>query len=116
MFDTNEISNLDEIISEDSFSDAYKNQIDISTLPIDVVLGESYQKYVDLKEENEIQKQKNEQLKYTIEKVQLEIEERKNQLLDEIRIENEKLKSEADVLESELNALLGKESFSEEII
>lgn len=121
MFNINEISNLDEPILKDNdventISDSSKHEIDVSALPIDIVLGEKYQEYVDLEEKNEVQRQKNEELRSTIKRVQIEIDERKKQLLDDIKSENEKLISEGSLLESELNSLLGIGSSSEEII
>lgn len=116
MSNEKEIIDMDEIIAGDTYKISSMNEIDVSSLPLNIILGESYEEYISLQEENESQKQKNEKLKTTIKTVKEEIETRKNQLLYEMKEENEKLKSETSFLEKELNVLLGKDSFVEEII
>lgn len=116
MLNEKEFLSIDEIISEDTSQNSSIDKIDVSSLPLNVVLGESYEEYITLQEENEAQKQKNEELRTTIKTVKEEIEDRKNKLLAEMKEENTKIKAETSSLETELNTLLGKDNSVEEII
>ena len=90
--------------------------IDIEKLSLDVILGDRYQEYENLRDENNVQRKKNEELKATIESVKSEIEAKKTKLLDEAAQEYKTLKSEADLLNAKLDSLLGRTPYSKEEI
>ena len=102
-----------DLVTETSKED---NGINVDNLSLEVILGDRYEEYENLKVENKAQRQKNEELKATIEKVKAEIEQKKNKLLDEAAQEYRNLKSEEDMLNSKLDSLLGKAPITEEII
>lgn len=112
---------MDEII-KDSFTPEVKNEnekaggINVDNLSLEVILGDRYEEYETLKGENNAQRQKNEELKLTIERVKSEIEQKKTKLLDEAAQEYRNLKSEEDMLNSKLDSLLGKAPVTEEIL
>ena len=90
--------------------------IDIDNLSLDVILGDRYEEYETLKDENTIQRKKNEELKATIENVKTEIEAKKTKLLDDAAQEYKNLKSEEEMLKNKLDSLLGKVPINEDII
>ena len=114
MFDMDEIIKASSIKPE--LEKENKEGINIDNLSLEVILGDRYEEYENLKDENKAQREKNEELKSTIERVKAEIEQKKTKLLDEAAQEYRNLKSEEDMLNSKLDSLLGKAPITEEII
>lgn len=110
--------NIDEFDESVVNTNEEKKQdgIDIEKLSLDVILGDRYEEYETLKDENNIQRKKNEELRATIESVKSEIEIRKTKLLDEAAQEYKNLKSEEEMLKNKLDSLLGKTPTTEDII
>ena len=110
--------NIDEFDESVVNTNEEKKQdgIDIEKLSLDVILGDRYEEYETLKDENNIQRKKNEELRATIESVKSEIETKKTKLLDEAAQEYKNLKSEEEMLKNKLDSLLGKTPTTEDII
>ncbi len=111
--------NINEFMEEPVIKPAEEKKqegIDVEKLSLDVILGDRYEEYETLRDENNAQRKKNEELKATIESVKTEIEAKKTKLLDEAAQEYKNLKSEEDMLNAKLDSLLGRTPSSKEEI